>query len=62
MALERGSADARAERNMESVRQQLLRLFPIQVRGGEPDGDVAAAIYGILLAAVARLIEVKTVE
>jgi hypothetical protein len=47
---------------MESVRQQLLRLFPIQVRGGEPDGDVAAAIYGILLAAVARLIEVKTVE
>jgi hypothetical protein len=35
---------------MESVRQQLLRLFPIQVRVDEPDGDVAAAIYAMLWA------------
>ena len=35
---------------MESVRQQLLRLFPIPVCVAEPDGDVAAAIYAMLWA------------
>ncbi|WP_129775592.1 hypothetical protein [Peristeroidobacter soli] len=33
---------------MESVRQQLLRLFPIQIRVDEPGADVAAAIYAML--------------
>jgi hypothetical protein len=35
---------------MESIRQQLLRLFPVRVRAAEPDGDVAAAIEAMLWA------------
>lgn len=33
---------------MASVRQQLLRQFPIQARASEPDGDVATAVYALL--------------
>lgn len=33
---------------MQSVRQQLLRQFPIPVRVDEPDGDVANAVYMML--------------
>jgi hypothetical protein len=33
---------------MATVRQQLLRQFPLQAHVNEPDGDVANAVYSML--------------